>query len=103
MAEDNAPANRDRTRRRPGYSVLAVGLYEEEVRIADHLAATLRASGWPQPNRSLVIREALRHLHEHLLDKRPEDVLQYFVDRQTRRLIERTRPSKNVDWPRRPT
>jgi hypothetical protein len=102
MAE-NSPEDRDRTRRRRGYSVLAVGLYEEEVMIADRLIETLRASGWPQANRSLVIREALHHLNEHLIGKRSEDVLHYFVDRQTRRLVERTRPSKNVDWPPRPT
>jgi hypothetical protein len=103
MAEDNTPEVRDRPRRRQGYNAVAVGLYDEEVGIADRLTEILRVAGWSRPNRSLVIREALHHLNQHLSDKRPDDVLQYFVERQARRLIERTGPSTNVDWPRRPT
>jgi len=93
----------DRVRRGRGYRLLAVGLYDQEVAIADRLVEILRAAGWPRASRSLVIREALRHLNDDLLDKCSEDVLRYFVDQQTRRLRERVTPSQSADRVHRPT
>ena len=94
MPESNPPEDRDRVRHGRRYRVVAVGLYEEEMGIADRLMEVLRVAGWPRPNRPLVIREALHQLNEQLLDKGSEDVFEYFVDRQARRLLERTGPVK---------
>jgi hypothetical protein len=74
------------------YRLLAVGLYDIELAIADRLAEALRTAGWPRANRSLVIREALRRLNDDLLDKPAADVLDYFVDRQACCLRDRKTP-----------
>ena len=78
-----------RLRENRRYRLVAVGLYDIELAIADRLAETLRTTGWPGANRSLVIREALRRLNEDLLDKPAKDILAYFVDRQASRLTDR--------------
>lgn len=70
------------------YRVLAVSVYKVEADIADRLTKILQVAGWPRANRSLVIREALLRLNEDLADKTSDEVLRYFVDRQSRRLRE---------------
>lgn len=68
------------------YRIIAVSLYDGEIEIADRLTRLLRTAGWPTANRSFVIREALLRLNDDLLDSPPEDVLNYFVASQSRRL-----------------
>ena len=68
------------------YQVVAVSLYDDELEIADRLTRLLRMAGWPAANRSFVIREALLRLDDELRDGAAEDVLNYFVASQTRRL-----------------
>ena len=85
-APQDALSSRARSRRTGACRVLAVSMSEVEADIADGLTRVLQMAGWPRANRSLVIREALRRLHEDLADKTPDEIVQYFLDRQSRRL-----------------
>ena len=73
------------------------------MRIADRLAEILRTEGRPRASRSFVIREALRRLNEDLLDKRIEDIFEYFVDREADRLRDARRGSESDDQVHRST
>ena len=75
------------------YRIVAVSLYSDEVTEADRITEILRAGGWSKANRSLVVREALSHLFEDLLDKEPEGVFRYFLDRQLKRAMRGVKPS----------
>jgi len=73
------------TRTLTDHRVIAVSLTEEEAGVADRITAILRQAGWPNANRSLVMREGLLRLEEELAGKSPKDVFRYFVDRYARR------------------
>jgi hypothetical protein len=68
-----------------GYRVVAVSLYTPEAEWIDHITQILQRAGNPKANRSLVIREAISQLQEHLAGKSPEEALHYFIERQVRR------------------
>ena len=68
-----------------GYRVVTVSLYREEAEEADRLTEILKRAGWHKANRSLVIREALARLHEELVERSPEEIFRYFIDRHARR------------------
>lgn len=65
--------------------VIAVSLYEAEAIEADRITEVLRTAGWPNANRSLVVREALCRLREDLAGKSPEEIFTFFLDRYARR------------------
>jgi hypothetical protein len=67
------------------YNVIAANLHTDGVTEADRIAGILREEGWPRATRSLVIREALDLLSEHLANKDPDHVFRYFIDRLGRR------------------
>jgi len=69
-----------------GYRVVAVSLYTPEAEWIDHITQVLQRAGNPKANRSLVIREAISQLQEHLAGKSPEEALHYFIERQVRRI-----------------
>ncbi len=75
-----APLNRRR------YRIVAASLLPTDVQEADRVADALRDEGWPNANRSLVIREALVRLSEDLRGKSSEEIFRYFIDRRGRRL-----------------
>jgi hypothetical protein len=66
--------------------VVAVSLYEPEVREADRLTDVLKRAGWPKANRSLIVREALLLLGQDLAGKDDEGVFRYFIERLARRV-----------------
>jgi hypothetical protein len=65
--------------------VVAVSLYTPEAEWIDHITQVLQRAGNPKANRSLVIREAISQLQEHLAGKSPEEALHYFIERQVKR------------------
>jgi len=67
------------------YRIVAISLYSKEVAEADRVTEILRRAGWPKANRSLVVREALARLFEDLLEKGPEEVVHYFMNRLAKR------------------
>ena len=77
---------RGRAPRQRSYRVIAVSLYDAEAHIASRLTHILRKAGWPQANRSFVIREALLRLDEDLAEKSPEGIFRDFVERRARRV-----------------
>jgi hypothetical protein len=68
------------------YRVIAVSLRPEDVAAAERILDALRDEGWPNANRSLVIREALSGLSEALKDRSPEEIFRHFIERRGRRL-----------------
>jgi hypothetical protein len=68
------------------YRVVAVSLYEPDVREADRLTDVLKRAGWPKANRSLVLREALMLLEQAVAGKDDEAVFRYFIERSAHRL-----------------
>lgn len=67
------------------YKNVSLSMYLSDLAEADRLSRILRRSGWPAANRSLIFREALRHLEEHLADKSEEEVFDFFVSRGRKR------------------
>ena len=66
--------------------MVAVSLYTPEAEWIDHITQVLQRAGKnPKANRSLVIREAIPQLQEHLAGKSPEEALHYFIERQVKR------------------
>ena len=72
--------------RRPVYRIVATSLLASDVAEADRISDVLREEGWPQANRSLVIREALALLADDVRGKTSEEVFYYFIERRGRRL-----------------
>ena len=68
------------------YRVIATSLLSTDVDEADRVADVLRKEGWPNANRSLVVREALARLSEELHGKSAEEIFRYFIDRRGRRI-----------------
>ncbi len=68
------------------YRVIATSLLSTDVDEADRVADVLREEGWPNANRSLVIREALARLSEELHGRSAEEIFRYFIDRRGRRI-----------------
>ena len=67
------------------YQVIAASLGSEDIAEADRITAALRAVGWPYPNRSLVLREAVSCLKEALRGKSTEEIFRFFISRSGRR------------------
>lgn len=68
------------------FRIVAASLRPEDVAAADRIVDALRDEGWPNANRSLVIREALSGLSEVLKDRPPEEVFRHFIERRGRRV-----------------
>lgn len=81
---DRAMTIRPSDRRR--YRVIAASLRPEDIAAADRIVNSLRDEGWPNANRSLVIREALAALADVLKDRPPEEVFRHFIERRGRRI-----------------
>jgi hypothetical protein len=81
MGGEHVPAANRRRHR-----VVATSLLVANVTDADHIAEALKEEGWPNANRSLVIREALGRLAEDLRGKTSEEIFRYFLDRRARRI-----------------
>src|SRR2546423_15408410 len=64
-----------------GYRVVPASLYTPEANWIDQIAEVLKRAGNPKANRSMVIREAIYRLQEELINKSPDEVLQYFIER----------------------
>ena len=75
------------------YRVIATSLLSTDIDEADRVADALREEGWPNANRSLVIREALARLSEDLHDKTAEEIFRYFIDRRGRRIARGSKAS----------
>jgi hypothetical protein len=73
-------------KRKKGYRVVAVSLYTPEAEWIDYITQLLQRAGNPKANRSLVVREAIARLQEDLDDKSPDEALNYFIKRQSRRV-----------------
>ena len=71
--------------KKSGYRVVPVSLYTHEADWLDHICRVLNRAGYPKPNRSLLVREALRRLEEEWEDKTPEETLRDFTDRNAKR------------------
>jgi hypothetical protein len=71
----------DDKNQKKGYRVVPASLYTPEANWLDQIADVLKRAGNPKANRSMVIREAIYRLQEELIDKSPEEVLQYFINR----------------------
>jgi len=74
------------------YHVIATNLGSEDIAETDRIAAALRAVGWPYPNRSLVLREAVSCLSEALREKSTEEIFRFFISRSGRRAQGSVRP-----------
>jgi hypothetical protein len=72
--------------RRGTYRIVGVSLYEHEADEAERLTEVLRRAGWPNANRSLIMREALLLLEQALAGKDDEGIFRYFIERYARRL-----------------
>jgi hypothetical protein len=83
--------NRPSDRRR--YRIVAASLRPEDVAAADRVVEALRDEGWPNANRSLVIREALSGLSETLKDLSGEEIFRHFIERRGRRIPATRRPN----------
>lgn len=57
--------------KKKGYRVVAVSLYTPEAEWIDYITQVLQRAGNPKANRSLVMREAIAQLQEHLAGKVP--------------------------------
>ena len=68
------------------YRVIAASLRPEDIAAADRIVDSLRDEGWPNANRSLVIREALAALADVLQDRPPEEIFRHFIERRGRRM-----------------
>lgn len=86
-----AMTNRPSDRRR--YRIVAASLRPEDVAAADRIVEALRDEGWPNANRSLVIREALSGLSDALKDRTSEEVFRHFIDRRGRRIPFAVKPT----------
>ena len=84
------------------FRIVAVSLCETEVVLADRLTDILQEAGWPKATRSLIVREALERLRDDILDKTPEQIFRYFVDRQALRLGPRAKPESSPSAPASP-
>src|SRR5205085_1519347 len=71
----------DDKKQKKGYRIVPASLYTPEANWLDQIAEVLKRAGNPKANRSMVIREAIYRLQEELHNKKPEEVLQYFIDR----------------------
>ena len=74
------------------YHVIAANLGTEDLLETDRIAAALRAVGWPYPNRSLVLREAVSCLSEALRGKSREEIFRFFISRSGRRAQGNVKP-----------
>ena len=72
-----------------------VSLTDHELTQVDRIVSVLRTRGYPQANRSPVIREALVWLSEQLHGKSPKEMMRFFVERRL------PRPRAYVAPPRR--
>ena len=68
------------------YRIVAASLRPEDIAAADRIVNSLRDEGWPNANRSLVIREALSALADVLKDRPAEEVFRHFIERRGRRI-----------------
>ena len=68
------------------YRVIATSLLPSDIAEADRITEALRQAGWPNANRSLVVREALARLSEDLDGKTTEELFRDFIDRRGRRI-----------------
>lgn len=75
------------------YRIIAASLRPEDVVAADRIVEALRDEGWPNANRSLVIREALSGLAEALKDRSPEEIFRHFIERRGRRIPATLKPN----------
>ena len=66
--------------------VIATSLLPSEIAEAGCITNALREAGWPNANRSLVIREVLARLSEDLGGKTIEELFRDFIDRRGRRI-----------------
>jgi hypothetical protein len=71
---------------RRAYRSVGTNLSPSDVEAADRIVDVLRQEGWPNANRSLVIREAIDRLSEELRHKTPEEIFLYFLHRRGRRI-----------------
>jgi hypothetical protein len=71
--------------RRGTYRIVGVSLYQHEADEAERLTEVLRRAGWPNANRSLIMREGLLLLEQALAGKDDEGVFRY-IERYARRL-----------------
>lgn len=78
---------------RPCCRVISTNLLLTDIVEADRIVDALKNEGWPNANRSLVIREALARLSEDLHGKTSEEIFRDFIDRRGRRLGRRARTS----------
>lgn len=74
-------------KRPPGYKVLGISIYEKESVWIDRITELLRTAGKPRANRSMVIREAILRLQQEIQSETPQDVLRYFNERESARLL----------------
>jgi hypothetical protein len=74
------------------YRIVAASLRPEDVAAADQIVEALRDEGWPNANRSLVIREALSGLSETLKGLSGEEVFRHFIQRRGRRIPSTPKP-----------
>lgn len=68
-----------------GYRVVPVSLYTHEADWLDHICRVLNRAGYPKPNRSLIVREALRRLEEEWGGKAPDEMVRDFMKRHANR------------------
>jgi hypothetical protein len=73
---------------------VAISLLPSDISEADRIADILRDEGWPQANRSLVVREALAALAEELSTKTSEEIFRFFIERSGQR-AQRAKPLRN--------
>ncbi len=79
-------------RPRTGYRLITMCVRTHELAEADRIAAALREEGWPQSNRSLVVREAFSCLSDAVRGKTIAEIFEFFAQRQSRRAQRSVRP-----------
>ncbi len=73
------------------YKIVAISLYLSEAAKADELVDKLRRTGWPNANRSLILREGLLRLCDELANKSDEEILKFFLDTSKTQVAKRRR------------